>query len=79
MNELGNTFAEIARIIEEARDNAYRKVNEELILMYQKVGQFLSEKSKDATYGDGYIDSLSEYIRQQFPGKRASTAAGFIA
>lgn len=34
MNELDNTFAEIAQIIEEARDNAYRKVNEELILMY---------------------------------------------
>lgn len=67
MNEPDNTFAEIAQIIEDARDNAYRKVNEELILMYKKVGQFLSEKSKDATYGDGYIDSLSEYIRQQFP------------
>ena len=44
MNELDNVFAEIAHIIEAARDNAYRKVNEELILMYQKVGQFLSEK-----------------------------------
>ena len=60
MNELDNTFAEIAHIIEEARDNAYRKVNEELILMYQRVGRFLSEKSKEANYGDGYIDSLSE-------------------
>ena len=43
MNELDNTFDEITRIIEEARNNAYRKVNEELILMYQRVGQFLSE------------------------------------
>ena len=41
MNELDNTFAEIAQIIEKARDNAYRKVNEELILMYQRVGKFL--------------------------------------
>ena len=39
MNELDHTFAEVAQIIEEARSNAYRKVNEELILMYQKVGQ----------------------------------------
>ena len=76
MNELDNTFAEITQIIEEARDNAYRKVNEELILMYQKVGQFLSEKSKDATYGDGYIDSLSEYIRQQFPGIKGFNRRG---
>jgi len=61
-------FSEITRIIEEARGNAYRKVNEELILMYRRIGQFLSEQSKTASYGDGYIDSLSAYIRRQFPG-----------
>jgi len=76
MNELDNTFAEIARIVEEARDNAYRKVNEELILMYQRVGQFLSEKSKDANYGDGYIDSLSDYIQHQFPGIKGFNRRG---
>lgn len=76
MNELDNTFAEIAKIIEEARDNAYRKVNEELILMYQRVGQFLSEKSKEANYGDGYIDSLAEYIQNQFPGIKGFNRRG---
>ena len=76
MNELDITFAEIAQIIEEARTNAYRKVNEELILMYQKVGQFLSEKAKEATYGDRYIDSLSEYIQQQFPGIKGFNRRG---
>ena len=76
MNGLDNTFAEIARIIEEARDNAYRKVNEELILMYQRVGQFLSEKSKEATYGDGYVDSLAEYIQNQFPGIKGFNRRG---
>lgn len=76
MNELDNTFDEIAKIIEEARDNAYRKVNEELILMYQRVGQFLSEKSKEANYGDGYIDSLSDYIQNQFPGIKGFNRRG---
>ncbi len=76
MNELDNTFAEIAHTIEKARNNAYRKVNEELILMYKKIGQFLSEKSKDANYGDGYIDSLSGYIRQQFPGIKGFNRRG---
>lgn len=76
MNELDNTFADIVRIIEEARDNAYRKVNEELILMYQRIGRFLSEKLKEADYGDGYIDSLSEYIRRQFPGIKGFNRRG---
>ena len=76
MNELDNTFIGIAQIIEEARDNAYRKVNEELILMYWRVGQFLSEKSKEANYGDGYINSLSEYIKNRFPGIKGFNRRG---
>lgn len=76
MNALDNTFAEIAQIIEETRGNAYRKVNEELILMYGKIGQFLSEKSKEANYGDGYIDSLSDYIQRKFPGIKGFNRRG---
>ncbi len=76
MNELEHSFQEIAQVIEEARNNAYRKVNEELILMYQKVGKFLSEKSEEASYGDGYMDSLSEYIQQQFPGIKGFNRRG---
>ena len=76
MNELDITFAEITQIIGEARDNAYRKVNEELILLYQRVGRFLSEKSKEANYGDGYIDSLADYIQNQFPGIKGFNRRG---
>ena len=43
------------------RDNAYREVNEELILLYQRAGQFLSEKSKEANYGDDHINSLDPW------------------
>lgn len=76
MNELDITFAEITQIIGEARDNAYRKVNEELIFMYQRVGRFLSEKAKEANYGDGYIDSLADYIQNQFPGIKGFNRRG---
>lgn len=34
-------------IVENAKDRAYRKVNEELILMYQEVGKYISEKTKE--------------------------------
>ena len=76
MSEIDNTFAGIAKIIADARDNAYRKINEELILMYQKVGQYLPENSKEASYGDGYIDSLSAYIQTQFPGIKGFNRRG---
>lgn len=74
--EKNTSFTEVVKIIEDARSNAYRKVNEELILMYQKIGQFLSEKSKEASYGDGYMDSLSAYIQSQFPGIKGFNRRG---
>lgn len=66
--ELDKSFNEVVWIIDEARNNAYRKVNEELILMYSKIGQFLFEKSKKAAYGVGYVDSMAEYIHAQYHG-----------
>ena len=45
MNEIGRSFERVVTIIENARENAYRKVNEELILMYQSVGRFLFDQS----------------------------------
>lgn len=41
-----NPFEEIVMIVENSKDRAYRKVNEELILMYQEVGKYISKKLK---------------------------------
>ena len=46
-----NQFEEIVMIVENAKDRAYRKVNEELILMYQEVGRYISQNTKEASYG----------------------------
>ena len=66
------------QIVRDARDSAYRNVNKELILMYLRVGQFLSKKSKEANYGDGYIDSLSDLSIVNFLVLKASTAEDSI-
>ncbi len=76
MNELDNNFWQIAEIINNARERAYRKVNEELILMYWGIGQFLSEQMQNADYGDKYIDSLAKYIKAQFPGIKGFNRRG---
>ena len=76
MNEISKNFAEVAKIIENARNNAYRKINEELILMYQRVGKILFEKSRDSDYGDNYIDSLSNFIQEKFPGIKGFNRRG---
>lgn len=76
MNGIDKSFEQVALIIENARENACRKVNEELILMYQSVGRFLSEQSKEASYGDRYIDSLASFIQDQFPGIKGFNRRG---
>ena len=62
MDEINKSFMKVVAIIEGAKKNAYRKVNEELINMYWCVGQFISEEAKTASYGDSFIDELSRYI-----------------
>jgi hypothetical protein len=39
-----NEFEQIAILIEEARSRAFSKVNEELVLLYFKVGSIVSAK-----------------------------------
>ncbi len=59
---------DLIHIIDESRQNALRKVNEELINMYWKVGEFLSKESEQAAFGDAYIDSIAREIQEAFPG-----------
>ena len=60
-------FDEILHIIEESRKNALRKVTEELILMYWRVGEYISLQSEKASYGDSYIQSLANFFSQNYP------------
>ena len=76
MDEMERTFTKVVAIIESAKKNAYRKVNEELINMYWRIGQFISEEAKTASYGDSYIDELSRYIQDTFPGIKGFNRRG---
>ena len=67
MNEIDKGFEQVTAIRENARSNAFRKVKEELILMYWNIGSLLSEKAKDASYGNGYVKALASYIQDNFP------------
>ena len=68
--------AGLIHIIEESRQNALKKVNEELIKMYWKVGEFLSKETEHASYGDAYIDEISREIRETFPGIKGFNRRG---
>ena len=78
--DLKNTpesFEEIVRIVKKARERTYRRVNEELILMYQEIGKYLSEKSKEASYGSNYIENVADFFfAKNYPDLKGFTRQG---
>lgn len=63
-------------IVENAKERAYRKVNEELILMYQEVGKYISQKTKEASYGSGFVDNVAEFFSTNYPELRGFNRRG---
>ncbi|MBQ8246875.1 MAG: DUF1016 family protein [Lachnospiraceae bacterium] len=68
--------AGLIKIIDESRQNAFKKVNEELIRMYWNVGEYLSKESEKAEFGDAYIDSVAKEIQDAFPGIKGFNRRG---
>ena len=63
-------------IINTARENALKKVNEELISMYWQVGEYLHEESQRSSFGESYIDSIAKEIQEEFPGIKGFNRRG---
>lgn len=54
-------------MIENRKNNAYRKVNEELILLYLEVGKFLYDLVKNNNYGDKVIGKAADFMKTNYP------------
>ena len=73
-NELD--FKDIINIIHSHRQNAYRKVNEELVAMYYEIGGYLSQKIKLGEWGSKTIDNLVNEIKGQYPHLKGFNRTG---
>lgn len=76
MNDLKLNFSEIVNMIETRRNNAYKKVNEELISLYWDFGKYISEKVNDSNWGDKIVDKLVEFMKREYPTMRGFNRAG---
>ena len=63
----------IITMIEDARQKALQSVNIELIKLYWNVGEYLSTESAKSEWGESYIDSTAEYIKENCPGIKGFT------
>lgn len=71
-----SSIANLIDIINTSRQNALRRVNEELINMYWQVGKYLSDESEETNFGDAYIDNISVQIQSAFPGIKGFNRRG---
>ena len=60
-------FEKVVNIIKSAKERAYRKVNEELILMYRDIGEYISVQSENAEYGDAFVQKLADFFATNYP------------
>ena len=60
-------FNQIIEMIEKRKNNAYRKVNEEMILLYLEVGKFLYELKENSNYGDKITTKASDFMKNNYP------------
>lgn len=62
-----DSIADIVKLIETHRENAYRKINEELVTMYYEIGKYLSEKVASEKWGSKVIDNIAREINNKYP------------
>lgn len=72
----GEQFEKIVDIIESAKERAYRKVNEELILMYRDIGECISKQSENAEYGDAFVQKLADFFAANYPDLKGFNRRG---
>lgn len=56
--------SEILEVISKHRQNAYRKINEELVTMYWEIGEYLSGKVTSEKWGSKVIETITEGIKK---------------
>ena len=69
-------FLFIMNLIEKHRKSAYRKVNEELIMMYYEMGEYLSRKVSSASYGDSVIVTIANEVKKKYPTLKGFSKRG---
>ncbi len=70
---LDENFNKIIELIEQRKNNAFVKINEELILMYLDVGKFLYDLQQNSKYGDKITTRAAEFMKNNHPNIKGFT------
>ena len=61
------SFDKIIELINIRRNNAYKKVNEEMILLYLDVGKYLYELQRNSKFGDKITLKAADFMKNNYP------------
>jgi predicted nuclease of restriction endonuclease-like (RecB) superfamily len=64
---MDNRFTDIIQLIKQAKANAIKAVNAELINLYWNVGAHISKKMEQSEWGDSVVTELANFIQTQEP------------
>ena len=70
-----SAFGLILSWIESARTSSMRAVNRNLIDLYWRIGEFLSQRVAEDDWGKASIENLAKYIALELPGARGFSAS----
>ena len=70
---LDTSFNKIIELIEIRKNNAYKKVNEEMILLYLDVGKYLYELQQNSKFGDKITIKAADFMKNNYPNIKGFT------
>ncbi len=62
-----NSFQDIVILIENSRKRVFTKINQELVQLYWKVGEYISLKVEKENWGKSTVKELAEFINNENP------------
>jgi len=63
-------------MIEQAKQNVINNINSELIRLYWNIGEYLSIESRKVSWGEGYIVSVAQDIKERCPDMKGFNRRG---
>ena len=70
---LDENLRKLIELIEIRKNNAYKRVNEEMILLYLDIGKFLYELQQERKFGDKITTKAAEFMKNNYPNIKGFT------
>jgi predicted nuclease of restriction endonuclease-like (RecB) superfamily len=73
-----DSFNEVVMMIRQAQQHALQTINKELVDLYWRLGEFISQKIETAVWGEGVVIQLVNYIKREHPDLRGYTRSNLF-